>query len=193
MRIPRSSAFRLNAACAAAIAAALLPAPASGQALVLGESAGAACFRHALDEHHHISPVNDCRDALERSDLSRRDRAATHVNRGIILMRRGDLEEALDDFDAAEALRPAFRPVIAVNRSALYVRMRRYEAAVAQADFAIANDADDVASAHFNRAVALEELGDTLGAYQAYREALNARPGWRAAERELERFTVDGS
>src|SRR5688500_12996311 len=88
--------------------------------LVLGLSAGAAsaavdviggglgkdCFVAARDGVFTRSTVETCNAALASDDLSRRDRAATHVNRGVLLLRRGENESALADFDAAIAAMP---------------------------------------------------------------------------------------
>jgi tetratricopeptide (TPR) repeat protein len=171
---------------------ALLPAiPAAAQYIVIGESAASACYQHAAFERSDISAVADCDSAIDREMLQRRDRAATYVNRGIIQMRRGVLEPALADFDAAERLQRGFGPALAVNRSAAYIRMARYHDAIAQTDIAIAADAENLSDAWFNRGVALEMTGDTRGAYYAFERALAIRPDWRAAQRELARFTVE--
>jgi tetratricopeptide (TPR) repeat protein len=62
--------------------------------------------------------------------------------------------------------------------------------ALAQTDIIIEADDRHLAEAWFNRGVALESLGETTAAYNAYSRALDERPGWRLAEIELERFTV---
>jgi tetratricopeptide (TPR) repeat protein len=182
--------MRIIVSCAFLLA--LLPAiPASAQYLVIGESAASACYQHAAFERSDVAAVADCDAAIDREMLQRRDRAATFVNRGIIKMRRGNLESALADFDSAESLRRGFGPALAVNRSAVYIRLGQFEDAIAQTDIAIEARADNLAEAWFNRGVALEMVGDLHGAYYAFDQALEARPDWRAARREIERFTVE--
>ena len=174
----------------AALAAALIGSSAQAQFVVLGESPAASCYRNAAALRMDHDALAECDMALEQGMTNRRNRAATYVNRGIIRMMRDDLEGALVDFDEGESMRPELAASIAVNRSAAFIRLGRFVDAVSQANYAIANDANDMASAHFNRAIALEELGDLNGAYHAYRDALTVRPGWIRAQRELDRFVV---
>lgn len=181
--------MRFIVSCAFVLA--LLPAaPAAAQYLVIGESAASSCYQSAAFERSDIRALQECNFAIDHENLRRRDRAATYVNRGIIQMRRDNLEEALDDFDAGERLQRSFGPALAVNRSATFIRMGRYHDAVEQTDIAIRADAENVAEAWFNRGIALEQLNDLGGAYHAFSQALEERPDWGAARRELDRFTV---
>jgi tetratricopeptide (TPR) repeat protein len=173
------------------LSVALTSAPAAAQYLVIGESAASSCYRSAAFERSDLEALADCDTALEREVLRRTIRAATHVNRGIIKMRRGALEAALVDFDEAERLHDRFGPALAVNRSSAFIRMGRYHDALVQTDIAIEADADNIAEAWFNRGVALEALDDMRSAYQAYEMALHYHPGWAEALRELDRFTVE--
>ena len=183
MRIPSFLTLALAPALLAA-------APASAQYVVLGESHASACFQNAIAGREDSHALEDCDVAIEHETLNRRDRAATFVNRAIIRMRNNRLDGAERDLERAEGIRETFAPVIAVNRSALFVRMHRFNEAIAAADLAIELDAPDIAHAYFNRGVAFEAQGDIRSAYNSYAAALEARPGWRMAERELARFTV---
>lgn len=146
-------------------------------------------------ERAQLRTLEDCTTALERDVLSPRDRAATHVNRGIIHLRRDRLALAEADFSRASELdrRGALRGAIAVNRSAVLLREGRVGDALEQTEIALEEEGPHHADAWFNRAVALEELDDLTGAYHAYQEAQALRPGWPAPARELARFSVDGS
>lgn len=99
--------------------------PASAQTLVLGESRAGACFRHALSQRGDRRALADCDQALESDMLLGRDRAATHVNRGIVRMHSGDAEAALSDFDAAEAMSRISPSALALNRSSALLRLDR--------------------------------------------------------------------
>ena len=182
-----------GAALAAALFGAMMGAAAQAQMIVLGESPAASCYRNAAALRMDYDALEECDMAIERGVTNRRNRAATFVNRGIIRMMRDDLDGALADFDQGESIRPEFAAAVAVNRSAAFIRLGRFVDAVSQANYAISNDTHDMASAYFNLAIALEELGDLNGAYHAYREALIARPGWVRAQRELDRFVVGQS
>jgi tetratricopeptide (TPR) repeat protein len=163
---------------------------ARAQYIVVGESAAAACYHNALIQNSSYSALSDCDTALERDVMNRRDRASTHVNRGIVQMYRGRSDAALLDFDRAEQLRPDYADALAVNRSAALIRLSRYEEALQQSELALETETEFLADAWFNRAVALESLGRFALARDAYLQALEARPGWTAAQRELRRYTL---
>lgn len=171
--------------------AAMLAAPAHAQIIIGAESPGRICYEHALAGRDDSPAVRDCVAALS-AVITRRNRAATHVNLGIVRMRAGELEEALGDFDRAEALGGVPVAALAVNRSSALIRLGRHREAIAQTDIAIAAASSNLPQAWFNRGVALEAQGDLDGAYAAYLRARELRPGWRLPERELERFRVDG-
>lgn len=163
---------------------------ARAQYIVIGESAASACYQHAISRVVTHGAFYDCDTALERDMLNRRDRAATFVNRGILQMYRGRSDAALADFDRAELLRPDFANALAINRSAALIRLDRSQESLIHSDLALQAGAEFLADAWFNRAVALESLGRIALAHDAYQEALAARPGWDAPERELRRFTL---
>jgi tetratricopeptide (TPR) repeat protein len=162
------------------------------QQIVVGESAAAACYHSAIARISHYAALSDCNVALQRDRMNRRDRAATHVNRGILFMHRGRSDAALLDFDRAEQLRPDYAVAVAVNRSAALIRLSRYEESLRYSDLALANKAETeyLADAWFSRAVALESLGRFALARDAYLNALEARPNWLAPERELRRCSL---
>lgn len=175
---------------ASLFAAALLTAPASAQTAVYGESPAAACFRDAVAQRSDRAALRNCDEALTSPSLSRRDRAATRSNRGIVQLHRGLLHEALADFDAAEELGLNDQGALGVNRSSAYLRLGRNEEARRHAELAIAADNRHAAYAWYNRGVALEALGEAAAAYESYTRALELRPDWALPARELERFRV---
>ncbi|MCH8136715.1 MAG: hypothetical protein IIB77_12105, partial [Proteobacteria bacterium] len=85
----------------------LLPLRANAQAVrIYGSDTDArVCFdsaRTAVDfGATSQSALASCTNALEGGNLKSKDRAATHVNRGILSMALSDYEQALQDFDAA--------------------------------------------------------------------------------------------
>lgn len=167
-----------------------LPAPALAQTLVIGENEAGSCYRHAVAQRGDRRAIADCDYALDDLLLMRRDRAATHINRGIVMMHSGDAEAALADFDRADAMDRIAAPVLALNRSSALIRLDRPHEAMEQTAIVIAAGGDNLAEAWFNRAVALEMLGDVTGAYEAYSRAAGLRSDWPLVQRELARFTV---
>jgi tetratricopeptide (TPR) repeat protein len=172
------------------LASVTVAAPAAAQIHVVGRSPAAICFEHAVASRTDRRALQDCDEALESPVLLRRDRAATHVNRGIILMYRGESDNALAAYDAADAMGVQDRSSLALNRSSALIRLDRYADAIAQADLVIAANDRHVAEAWLNRGIAHEAQGDLHAAYEAYMEALNARPDWHLAQRQVARFTV---
>lgn len=165
-------------------------APAGAQTLVLGETKAGACYRHALAQRGDHRALADCDEALDDTLVLRRDRAATHVNRGIVLMHSGEEEAALAAFDEAEATGRIDPQTLALNRSSALIRLGRAGEALAQTAIVIDAGQDKIAEAWFNRGVALEMLGDVSGAYEAFSQAASHRPDWPMVQRELARFTV---
>ena len=69
------------------LASAAASSPAGAQMLVLGETPAASCYQHALSGRADRQALSDCDMALETYGELRRNIVATHVNRGIVLMR----------------------------------------------------------------------------------------------------------
>jgi tetratricopeptide (TPR) repeat protein len=172
------------------LASVTVAAPAAAQIHVVGRSPAAICFENAVAARSDRRALADCDEALESPILLRRDVAATHVNRGIILMYRGQSEDALDAYDRAEALGVSDRTSLALNRSSALIRLERYAAAIRQAELVTEAGGRHVAEAWLNRGIAHEALGELGLAYEAYLEALNARPDWHLAQRQVARFSV---
>ena len=175
------------AACIAACAAA---APASASVVVLGNSNARLCYEAADSP---MSPdmrdIRRCDDALLREALSAYEEVATHVNRGILRLRRGMTDEAIADFDRAIALDPN-QPEAYLNKGAAL--LRRDNAAEAMTLFTIALERNTTrpAIAHYGRAIANENLGNLNAAYRDYTEASRIAPNWNEPRQELTRFRV---
>jgi len=130
-----------------------------------------------------------CDDAIieERSDNVRL--ASTHVNRGILRLRRGDTAGAMRDFNDATRLNPA-EPEAYLNRGNVMLRDDQIAGAIAQFDSAIERQTRRPALAHYGRAIAYEESGNLRAAYNDYRRASQLAPSWDEPRVELTRFRV---
>ena len=91
-------------ASAAVIATAA--APSSASILTIGGSYARACYDAAEARNSSPESVENCDMAFAIQPLDADDIVATHVNRGIIHMIRGDHVRARADFDTALALNP---------------------------------------------------------------------------------------
>ena len=171
---------------------ALLLAAQADSRTVLGSSQARACFELAeTDMDGRGASIRTCREALAGDQLSRRDRAATHVNLGILLRRAGRLDEALAAHDRAAELAPDLAEIYA-NRGVVHLAARRPRAAIADFDRALGLEPAEPHRVHYNRARAHEWLDDYAAAYADYQRAVELAPDWALPQRALERFEVTG-
>src|SRR5262245_15208118 len=82
--------------------------PAFGAVTVIGNSNARMCFE-AADSPMQPTPrdIRMCDEAFTQEALSQHDMVATHVNRGILRLRRNQFDESIADFDRAIALDPS--------------------------------------------------------------------------------------
>lgn len=151
---------------------------------VIGSPRAESCFQSALTGDDSMPAIDLCTAALQSDALGRQDRAATYVNRGILLSRRGRHEAAYEDFSKALEMERALVHAL-INRGNVLVRMKRYAEAVADYDRAVFYSEGRDPLVFFNRSLAYENLGrgaeareDLVRAVQldpesaTYREAL---------------------
>ncbi len=108
---------------------ALTAANASAAVFVIGSAAAESCYESATHQRYTRDDLETCSLALSDEPLTRRDRAATLVNRGIIHLHRGANEQALADFDAAIAMQPEMAEGH-TNRAAALLETRDYRGAL---------------------------------------------------------------
>jgi Flp pilus assembly protein TadD len=163
--------------------------PAEAGVLVVGASLATICSRAAVAGDSRPSQVETCTRALTDEALTPRDRAATHVNRGILLMRRRSFGEARQDFEHAIAQQPELGEAFA-NRGSVLLVDGRFQDALKDFDRALALGVTQPERTYFNRAVAREWLDDFKGAYLDYRQAAKLNPAWPTPREQMVRFTV---
>ena len=170
---------------------ALLGPAASAQVITLGTSDAKLCYEASMREHP--DPHDDirvCSDALRDAQTSRRDRAATYVNMGIIQARLGRNDDALASYNDAIDMMPGLAEAY-LNRGALHLRENhRLEDAVADFDRSLELGLNEPYKAHYNRALAYESLGQLEQAFADLNTAVAMRPDWQLAQDELARYTV---
>lgn len=169
-----------------------VPSASAQTAFVLGTNRAGECYRAAESGATDLLSLNICDSALSEPTLSSKDRVGTLVNRGVILLRRRAPIEAERDFRAALKLAPDLPAAIA-NLGAARLLAGHPEEAASLITQALAGAVTDPHEAHFNRALAYEQLGKVREAYDDYQEALRLKPDWAAPREELARFTVTGA
>lgn len=183
MAIPKLMFAALLAASAA---------PAGASVVVLGNSDARLCYE-AADSAMQPQPgdFRRCDEALRHDSLTGYETVATHVNRGILHLRRGRVDVAIADFDTAMRLDPE-QPEAYLNKGAALIRRENPGEAVGLFTVALERNTSRPAIAHYGRAVANEQLGNLRDAYLDYQRASELDPGWADPRTELRRFRVVG-
>jgi tetratricopeptide (TPR) repeat protein len=164
--------------------------PAFAAVTVLGNSSARICYEAAEARHAGTGAIADCDEALRQANLAGEDRVATHVNRGILKLRGGRLDEAIADFDRAIALDGGEAEAY-LNKGMALLRVADGEKqAIGLFNTALAKKTRRPAIAHYGRAIAYELDGRIQEAYRDYRRASALEPKWRDPRTELARFTV---
>jgi tetratricopeptide (TPR) repeat protein len=164
--------------------------PASASVMVIGSSDARLCYEAA--DSPMLPQVRDlrrCDDALNAGGLSNYETVATHVNRGILRLRRGAIDEAIADFDSAMALDPN-QPEAYLNKGAALIQRQNPSEAAQLFTVALEHNTQRPAIAHYGRAVAYEALGNVREAYNDYQMASQLAPNWSAPRDDLQRFRV---
>lgn len=172
-----------------ALAATAIAASASASVIVLGNGMAADCSKAAFSGRGDRDSILLCTRSLQEERLLRRDRAGTHVNRGVMLLRSKDYAAARQDFDRAIELEPTLGEAF-VNRGVAMMADQAWDAALADIEKGIALGVDEPAKAFYNRGLVHESLGDARAAFLDYRKAQELAPDWAAPARQLTRFTV---
>ena len=117
-----------------------------------------------------------CTNAIRHDNLSKRDLAATHTNRGIILAAGGELRQALEDHNQAAQLKKDLSKIY-INRGTVFHRLKEYENALL--DYRKALDLGGVPKdiVEYNRALSLLKIGKNKEALDALGRALGHNPG----------------
>ena len=182
--------IQVAAALVAAALAIAFIAPAGAAVSVIGLGPEKQCYEASKAGRADKGGLAACDSALENSLLSRRDRAATHVNRSVLLLAHRRVRAALADTDMALRLEPDMAPA-SVNRAAALIRLERYAEARAALDGTLDGaEVDVLTRGLFNRAIASEALGDLRAAYADFRRIVELDPAFVAAQPELARFRV---
>ncbi len=175
----------------AAAATALVAEIASAQVFVIGNGLGGECFQKTKNRYSNFRAADEvCSRALREEAMTRTNRAATYVNRGVLRMREGNYDTALADYSEALRLQPELGAAY-LNTGAAYIYQRDFAAALAPLDRAIELESNDLFAAYYNRAIARENTGDVAGAFEDFNISLELKPEWDLALRQLTRFSVE--
>lgn len=158
---------------------------------VLGRGLARECYLAV--EHQRISlpqGLQICTRALAEERLDRHDLAGTFTNRGILEHRSGHHDRAINDYRRSLETVPDLAEAH-INLGVTLFSLKRYADALAAFDAGLKTASIEIlAYAHYNRALAHEQLGDLHAAYRDFSRALEIDPAFSAAASQLTRFTV---
>ena len=157
--------------------------------MTVGAGLSYDCFVHAKTGINPREGVATCNAALDHDALTRKDRAGTFDNRGVILDLLGRTEEAAADFNKSIALDPNLGDPY-VNLGAMLIKKGQHEEALGQINKGLGLGMAYVYIGYYNRAVAEQMLGRFKEAYYDYKKALEIEPSFKMAGERLKDFTV---
>jgi len=167
-----------------------MAASASAQTIVHGNGPAQACYLSAKTGNPGSkSAIRECKLALEDELLTRKDEAATHVNLGVLLMRKGDNSEAQSHYKQAITLRPNTAEAY-INHGASLIYTGDYHGAISAINRAIDLGTEKMPEALFNRAMAYDGVQDYKQAYNDLKQALILKPEWPVALKALGNYQV---
>ncbi len=163
---------------------------AAAQVFVIGGGFSNECYDKTQTKYGSFSEADKvCTRALREETMTRSNRAATYVNRGVLRMRSGRYDLALSDYSNAVRVSPDLGAAY-LNEGAAHIYKKDFAAAIAPLSRAITLESDDIFAAYYNRAIALENTGDIPGAYADFQKALELKPDWPLVQDQLSRFVV---
>ncbi|HEY0961244.1 MAG TPA: tetratricopeptide repeat protein [Pseudomonadales bacterium] len=160
---------------------------------VLSGGGDARSCSSAAQLSEHLNPsrsdLDPCNRALDGVHLTRRDRAATYVNRGILQSKLERYQEALNDYN--EALKLLELPQAWNGKGNLYYLAERYDEAIAAYERSLELELPMPHVAHYNLGLVYERLNDEAAAQRSYETALQLMPDWQPAADRLQQLQQD--
>ena len=173
------------------LGAALLLIPARAHALVTVVGSGLAhdCFVIAKLGNEPVKGVATCDEALTEEALDPGQRAGTYINRAVMKMALGRIDDAMRDYDQGIAIKPDLGDGY-VDRGAALIRLKRYDEAMNDINKGIGLGLSYEYVGYYNRAVAEFYLGRIPESYFDYKKTLEIAPDFAPAQAQLKNFTV---
>lgn len=172
----------MRAAVCAAVILGATSASAQMAVTTFGATDAQACYEDARSERE--TSTDNCDAALAGQALTRRDRLATYVNRGVVNNRARRLTEALADFSAALDADPTLGEAW-LNRGNARFLAGQYDLAVADYEKSLDASLSKPWVAWYNIGLAREAQKDARAARTAYERALEINPDFGPAKNKL--------
>ena len=179
-------AFLLSATAITFLAATT---PAQAGRITIGSTLARSCYEAAESHRSDRNSIRTCDAALTEEALTEHDITGTHVNRGILWMLSGDLNQADRDYDRAILLDPNEAEAW-LNKGINALKRGNHELALQFVDKALALRTRKPAVAYYMRGIAHEEAGNVRAAYADLQRAQQLDPEWPLPGVELQRYRV---
>ena len=163
----------------------LIAPPAFAAKTVFGSSDAQRCFEIA--RFSSGGSELDCDQALKEGLLSRKDKAATYVNRGIIRNRNKRYSDAIEDFDAALAINSELGEAF-LNRGNSKFFLKQVDAAMEDYNTAIEFESKRLHAVYYNRGLAFIAQKKYEEAEADMRKAVELNPDFTPAANTLARL-----
>ncbi|WP_309602945.1 hypothetical protein [Sphingomonas sp.] len=175
---------------AVAIAATTAASSPAGAGLVtIGNSTARDCYEAAVARSADRNSFYHCDIALDQEALSRKDKAATLVNRGALYLRGHNYRSAGRDFNAA--LRTDSTNAEAwLNLAIISLQQGGSSDAMPMIEKSLTLNTVRQALAYYSRAIANERMGRVRAAYDDLQRAHSLAPDWREPTEDLKRYQV---
>lgn len=168
-------------------AATAMPIYAQSVSTLAGHPNASLCYQYAKTETRGGTAIRTCTESLSREVLTRRDRAAVFVNRGILNRLAGNYKLAFDDYVAALKLKDDM-PEAVGNRGNIYYLSGKFEQAIEDYQKSIEMGISDQRIVRLNTAMALAEMKRNVEARASYRDLMQRYPDWEMAREVYQRF-----
>ena len=179
----------MRGAAAACAALFCVSTPAHALVTVIGSGLAHDCFVMAKAGANPRATIATCTMALEEAALDAQARAGTHVNRGVMEVALGRLDNAMADYDQALSINPGLGDGY-VDRGAALIALKRYDEAMADINKGISLGQTDEQIGYYNRGVAEFFLGRASESYHDFKKALEIAPEFTLAREQLKNFVV---
>jgi tetratricopeptide (TPR) repeat protein len=191
----RERVMKLTSLLALAAVTGVIAFPSAARAqypvLTYGKGPALTCYELVKSKRLNNSTLEVCDSALKDDTLSPKNRAATYNNRGIVNMRNNNRAAAERDYHAALKISPNIAET-QINLGAMFYANDMFTEAVSVLNQGVkAEELSSRAVAHYNRALALEKLGELDEAYADLQTAVRLNPGLAAASQQLARYRVE--
>lgn len=177
--------------CAVILGAALLFVPARAHALVtvIGEGLAHDCFLIAKAGNDPLKGIATCDEALAEEALDPGQRAGTYINRAVMKVALGHVDDAMRDYNDGIAIKPDLGDGY-VDRGAALIHLKRYDEAMADINKGMGLGLSYEHVGYYNRGVAEFYLGKITESYYDYKKALEIEPNFTPAAEQLKNFVV---